>query len=83
MGTLKTNDLRNALKAGGYVVNKDLLEDVVLRYGDQRGEVALDKFIIAAIKIKTMIELFKRRQIKGQDKAMVSLKDWLTETIYS
>jgi len=83
LGTLNSKDLRNAMKAGGYVVSKDLLEDVVLRYGDQKGEVALDKFISAAIKIKTMIALHKRREIKGQDKAILSLKDWLTETIYS
>jgi len=44
---------KNFLK--GYNVNNKVLESLALRYGNEKGQVMFDDFIMCAVKIKCMI----------------------------
>ena len=47
--------MREALRAAGYRLNRRVLTDLVLRYGNREGTLGFDDFIMCAIKLKIMI----------------------------
>ena len=55
LGSLKSPELRQALASAGYKVNAMTLNAIVRRYGDRNGEIWLDKFVVAAVKLRAMI----------------------------
>lgn len=54
-GFLNAFELRQALSSAGYSVNNKILEALALRYGDSKGQIFFDDFIMCAIKLKAMI----------------------------
>lgn len=76
-------DLREALGTAGYHLNAKILSALVHRYGGRDGRIAFDDFIMCAIKVKTMIEIFKERDYENTNVATFTLDDWIAKAVYS
>ncbi|CAG0913660.1 unnamed protein product [Notodromas monacha] len=82
-GTLNTFELRRALNSAGYHLNANILNSLVLRYGNKDGKITFDDFVACAVKLKTMIESFNDRVPDGEKKAEFTLEEWVEMTMYS
>ncbi|XP_068898276.1 calpain-A-like isoform X5 [Tenebrio molitor] len=81
-GTLTGFELRQALTSAGYTLNNHTLNILMHRYGNKDAEIEFDDFIMCAVKLKIMIELFKE-VASDKDKATFSLEDWIENTLYA
>uniref|UniRef100_A0A1Q3FYI7 Putative calpain family cysteine protease n=1 Tax=Culex tarsalis TaxID=7177 RepID=A0A1Q3FYI7_CULTA len=82
-GRLSAFELREALNSAGYHLNNRILNGLVHRYGSRDGSIAFDDFIMCAVKIKTMIEIFRERDTEGTNMATFSMDEWVEKTLYS
>jgi calpain len=82
-GKLSAFELRTALNSAGYHLNNRVLNALAHRYGSRDGMVSFDDFIMCAIKMKTMIEIFKERDVEGTNMATFSMDEWVEKTVYS
>ncbi|GAB0096124.1 Calpain-B [Sergentomyia squamirostris] len=82
-GRLGAFELRQALNSAGYHLNNRVLNALAHRYGSRDGKIAFDDFIMCAVKIKTMIDIFKERDVDGTNMATFSMEEWVEKTVYS
>ncbi|XP_035893640.1 calpain-A-like isoform X2 [Anopheles stephensi] len=82
-GRLSPFQLREALTSAGYHLNNRILNALVHRYGSRSGTIPFDDFIMCAVKIKTMIEIFRERDTDGTNQATFSMDEWVEKTLYS
>ncbi|KAL1383959.1 hypothetical protein pipiens_013096 [Culex pipiens pipiens] len=82
-GHLNPFELRAALQSAGYNLNNKILNSLMHRYGSREGEIWFDDFITCAVKIKTMIDIFKAKDINGTNVASFNMDEWIHKTIYS
>ncbi|XP_021945199.1 calpain-A isoform X2 [Folsomia candida] len=82
-GHLSSFELRQALTSAGYHVNNKVLESLVLRYGDPQGQVMFDDFIMCAVKLKCMIEIYREKEVAGDRSVNFTLEEWVEKTLYS
>lgn len=54
-GGLSGFEFRRALSSAGYHLNNHILNSLMHRYGNKKGEIVFDDFIMCAVKIKTMM----------------------------
>lgn len=57
-GHLCSFELRQALNSAGYRLNNHICNALMLRYGDQEGNIAFDDFIMCSVKLKTMMGMY-------------------------
>ncbi|CAN8008823.1 unnamed protein product, partial [Ixodes pacificus] len=81
-GYLSTFELRAALHSAGYLVNQHILKALVLRYGNDDGNIAFEDFIGCAVKLRTMIEVFKEKDPRNLGSAVFTIDEWLENTMY-
>lgn len=81
-GYLNTFGLRAALGSAGYQVNQHILKALVLRYGNDDGNIAFEDFIGCAVKLRTMIEVFKEKDTRKIGSAVFTIDEWLENTMY-
>lgn len=81
-GYLNTSELRAALGCGGYQVNQHILKALVLRCGNDDGNIAFEDFIGCAVKLRTMIEIFKEKDTGNIGSAVFTIDEWLENTMY-
>uniref|UniRef100_A0A1B0GLJ5 EF-hand domain-containing protein n=1 Tax=Lutzomyia longipalpis TaxID=7200 RepID=A0A1B0GLJ5_LUTLO len=82
-GRLGAFELRQALNSAGYHLNNRVLNALAHRYGSRDGKIAFDDFIMCAVKIKTMIDIFRERDVDGTNMATFSMEEWVEKTVYS
>ncbi|KAL1417288.1 hypothetical protein MTO96_027019 [Rhipicephalus appendiculatus] len=82
-GFLNTFELRAALNSAGYQVNQHILKALVLRYGNDDGNIAFEDFIGCAVKLRTMIEVFKEKDTRNIGSAVFTIDEWLENTMYA
>lgn len=82
-GYLNTFGLRAALNSAGYQVNQHILKALVLRYGNDDGNIAFEDFIGCAVKLRTMIEVFKEKDTRNIGSAVFTIDEWLENTMYA
>ncbi|XP_057655491.1 calpain-A-like isoform X2 [Diorhabda carinulata] len=82
-GTFSGFELRQALNSAGFRLNNKILNILMHRYGNKNGEMDFEDFMMCAIKLKTMIELFKKKQSNSTRNASFSIDEWLENTLYS
>lgn len=82
-GKLSAFELREALNSAGYKLNNKILNALAHRYSSRDGMISFDDFIMCSVKIKTMIEIFKERDVDGTNMATFSMEEWLEKTVYS
>ncbi|KAI4469987.1 calpain [Holotrichia oblita] len=82
-GALSSFELRNALNSVGFSVNTKVLNLLMQRFRNEKGELILEDFIAAAVKLKTMINIFKEESDTNTGKATFTLDRWLQFTLYN
>ncbi|KAG0722954.1 Calpain-B [Chionoecetes opilio] len=74
--------LGDALRELGYQVPRRLQGLVVVRYGDDQGNISLQDFLMATCRISVMLERFRDRSGMEGEQATLLLNDWLQDTLY-
>ncbi|XP_067007649.2 calpain-A isoform X3 [Anabrus simplex] len=82
-GFLSAFELRQALNSAGYRLNNHILNILVHRYGTKNGMISFDDFMMCAVKLKAMIDMFKERDPDNTNSATFSMEEWIEKTIYS
>ncbi|XP_058831659.1 calpain-B-like isoform X2 [Topomyia yanbarensis] len=82
-GHLNPFELRAALQSAGYYLNNKILNSLMHRYGSKEGEIWFDDFVTCAVKIKTMIDIFRMKAGDGTNVASFNMDEWIHKTIYS
>ncbi|KAK9710645.1 EF-hand domain pair [Popillia japonica] len=82
-GALSPFELRNALNSVGFTVNTQVLNLLMQRFRNEKGELVLEDFIAAAVKLKTMINVFKEESDLNTGTATFTLDRWLQITLYN
>ncbi|XP_042889085.1 calpain-B-like isoform X2 [Penaeus japonicus] len=74
--------LGDALRELGLQVPRRIRALVVVRYGDQRGHIALRDFLMATCRISVMLVRFQAHCVEEDQQAKIPLTEWLTNTLY-
>ncbi|KAG5888431.1 hypothetical protein JTB14_020206 [Gonioctena quinquepunctata] len=82
-GTFSGFELREALNTVGYRLNNRILNVLMHRYGTKIGHIHFDDFMMCAVKLKTMIDLFREKDTSETNTATFSMEDWLETTLYT
>ncbi|CAH1283118.1 unnamed protein product [Diabrotica balteata] len=82
-GTFSGFELRDALNSAGFKLNNRVLNILMHRYGNKNGEMEFEDFMMCAIKLKSMMDHFKKKQQSGSNNATFSIDEWLENTLYS
>ncbi|VEN47957.1 unnamed protein product [Callosobruchus maculatus] len=82
-GTFSGFELREALNSAGFKLNSRILNILMHRYGGKHGQIHFDDFMMCAIKLKTMIDIFKEKDANNTDAATFSMEEWLEHTLYT
>ncbi|KAJ8678899.1 hypothetical protein QAD02_014686 [Eretmocerus hayati] len=81
-GYLNAFQLRQALNSAGYRLNNHILNILVHRYAKD-GLIAFDDYIMCAVKLKTMIDIFQERDPYHTNSATFTMEEWIEKTLYS
>ncbi|XP_018396576.1 PREDICTED: calpain-A isoform X2 [Cyphomyrmex costatus] len=82
-GYLSAFELRQALNSAGYRLNNHILNILVHRYGTKEGKITFDDYIMCAIRLKTMLDIFRERDPDKTQTATFTLEEWMEKTLYS
>ncbi|XP_011304763.1 calpain-A isoform X5 [Fopius arisanus] len=82
-GYLSAFELRQALNSAGYRLNNHILNILVHRYGTKDGLIHFDDYIMCAVRLKTMIDIFHERDLQRTNSATFTLEEWMEKTLYS
>ncbi|XP_033330561.2 calpain A isoform X3 [Megalopta genalis] len=82
-GYLSAFELRQALNSAGYRLNNHILNILVHRYGTKDGMITFDDYIMCAVRLKTMIDIFRERDPDTTNTATFSMEEWIEKTLYS
>ncbi|XP_032453773.1 calpain-A isoform X8 [Nasonia vitripennis] len=82
-GYLSAFELRQALNSAGYRLNNHILNILVHRYGTKEGLISFDDYIMCAVRLKTMIDIFRERDPDHTNSATFTLEEWVEKTLYS
>ncbi|XP_046626942.1 calpain-A-like [Neodiprion virginianus] len=80
---LSAFELRQALNSAGYRMNNHILNVLVHRYGTKDGMIAFDDYIMCAVRLKTMIDIFRERDPDKTNTATFTMEEWAEKTLYS
>ncbi len=80
--TINGYELRDALGSAGYNLNLKILSALIHRYGSKDGKLDFDDFVICAIKVRTMMDTFKEKDIMNSDKVEFTLDELIEMTVY-
>ncbi|XP_033222734.1 calpain-B-like [Belonocnema kinseyi] len=81
-GYLSAFELRQALNSAGYRLNNHILNILVHRYGTKEGMIAFDDYIMCAVRLKTMIDIFRERDPDHSNVATFTMEEWVEKTLY-
>ncbi|KAK9299935.1 hypothetical protein QLX08_007169 [Tetragonisca angustula] len=82
-GQLSAFELRQALNSAGYRLNNHILNILVHRYGTKDGMITFDDYIMCAVRLKTMIDIFRERDPDSTNTATFTMEEWIEKTLYS
>ncbi|XP_052869463.1 calpain-B-like [Anopheles cruzii] len=82
-GRINPFELRAALQSAGYSLNNHIINMLMHRYGSREGEIWFDDFVTCAVKIRTMFDAFRAKDLGNQNVARFTLEEWIAKTIYS
>ncbi|XP_076176529.1 calpain A isoform X2 [Ptiloglossa arizonensis] len=82
-GYLSAFELRQALNSAGYRLNNHILNILVHRYGTKDGMITFDDYIMCAVRLKTMLDIFRERDPDVTNTATFTMEEWIEKTLYS
>ncbi|XP_033735896.1 calpain-A-like isoform X5 [Pecten maximus] len=80
-GYLSSYELRQALHQSGFRLSNRSLSALVMRYSNKESQIEFGDFIVAAIRLKTMLSSYKSRS--NGDMAAFSVDDFIQTTMYA
>lgn len=82
-GCLNAFELRQALNSAGYRLNNHILNILAHRYSTKNGMITFDDFMMCAVRLKAMIDIFREKDADNTNTAMFTLEEWVEKTLYS
>ncbi|KAJ9598871.1 hypothetical protein L9F63_026593, partial [Diploptera punctata] len=82
-GCLSPFELRQALNSAGYRLNHHILNILAHRYSSKNGLISFDDYMMCAVRLKAMIDMFKERDPDNSNTATFTLEEWVERTLYS
>ncbi|PSN50085.1 Calpain-A [Blattella germanica] len=82
-GCLSAFELRQALNSAGYRLNNHILNILAHRYGSKNGLITFDDYMMCAVRLKAMIDMFRERDPDNSNQATFTLEEWVEKTLYS
>ncbi|RXG54379.1 Calpain-B [Armadillidium vulgare] len=76
-GHLSGFELREALHSAGYRLNNHILSALMLRYGDQEGNLSFDDFVMCSVKLKTLMQTFHDRDPRNTGLVTFTLEEFV------
>jgi len=81
-GCLNAFELRQALNSAGYRLNNHILNILAHRYSTKNGMITFDDFMMCAVRLKAMIDIFHEKDPDNSNTAMFTLEEWVEKTLY-
>jgi calpain len=81
--SLDSFELRAALNSAGFRVSNSTFKCLAMRFSDQQGQVYFDDFILCAVRLKTMFDIFNTASASNGSKAQFTLDEFIQTTMYS
>nr|CAD7438600.1 unnamed protein product [Timema bartmani] len=81
-GCMSMLELRQALNSAGYRVNYGILSLLARRYGNKKGKISYKDFLLCAIRLKVMIDMFQKNVSGDSDTLTFTMNQWLEKTLY-
>ncbi|XP_066562169.1 calpain-14 [Amia ocellicauda] len=81
IGYLSMIELHDAVQANGIKINDDLLNLMVLRYGDSSGRIGLESYVVLMLRLERMAKIFQK-QSDGKG-LYLQADEWMLLTMYS
>jgi calpain len=82
-GYFNSYEFRNALNTLGFRVSNATFNAIVMRYSDKDGHVHFNDFVAAYMKLKTLFELFNKKDPSNLGKARFNVEEFMMFTMYS
>ncbi|XP_023725351.1 calpain-A isoform X4 [Cryptotermes secundus] len=82
-GCLSAFELRQALNSAGYRLNNHILNILAHRYSTKNGMITFDDFMMCAVRLKTMIDIFREKDTDNTNTATFTMEEWVEKTLYS
>lgn len=82
-GCLSAFELRQALNSAGYRLNNHILNILAHRYSTKNGMITFDDYMMCAVRLKAMIDIFHEKDPENTNTAMFTLEEWVEKTLYS
>ncbi|XP_021935906.1 calpain-A-like isoform X2 [Zootermopsis nevadensis] len=82
-GCLSAFELRQALNSAGYRLNNHVLNILAHRYSTKNGMITFDDYMMCAVRLKAMIDIFHERDPDNTNTATFTLEEWVEKTLYS
>ncbi|XP_073995012.1 calpain-B-like isoform X2 [Rhodnius prolixus] len=82
-GYLNPFDLRPALNSAGYELSNRVINALCHRYAGRDGRIAIDDFILCAVRLESMMEIFKDKDPNNTKVATFTVEEWMENAIYS
>ncbi|XP_031437623.1 calpain-3-like isoform X2 [Clupea harengus] len=82
-GTIKSNEMRNAVEDAGFHLNNQLYNIIAMRYADENMELDFDSYICCLVRLEGMFRTFKAFDKDGEGMIKLSVLEWLQLTMYA
>ncbi|KAF4073395.1 hypothetical protein AMELA_G00258190 [Ameiurus melas] len=82
-GMIGAGELCNAFQAAGFPLNDQLVQLIIRRYSDEKGNMDFDNYIGCLVRLDAMCRAFKTLDKDGNGTIKVNIKEWLQLTMYS
>ncbi|XP_073995016.1 calpain-A-like isoform X3 [Rhodnius prolixus] len=82
-GYLNPFDLRPALNSAGYELSNRVIIALGHRYAGRDGRIAIDDFMLCAVRLESMMEIFKDKDPNNTKVATFTVEEWMEKAIYS
>jgi calpain len=82
-GSLSAFELRQAFNSAGYRLNNRILNILARRYSTKNGMMTFDDYVMCAVRLKAMINIFRERDTNNTNTATFTMEEWVEKTLYS
>ncbi|XP_072842329.1 calpain-3 [Pogona vitticeps] len=82
-GTIKSYEMRNAVKDAGFQLNNQLYDIIIMRYADRNMNIEFDSFICCFVRLEGMFRAFHAFDKDGDGIIKLNVLEWLQLTMYA
>ncbi|XP_049691606.1 calpain-1 catalytic subunit isoform X3 [Accipiter gentilis] len=82
-GSMSAYEMRMALEAAGYKLNKKLHELIITRYAEPDLAIDFDNFVCCLVRLETMFRFFQAMDVDQDGVVTFDLLQWLQLTMFA